>query len=162
MSATTIPEAMVSAAARVICQQHARLCGVNEADAWRAMHDDFKAEARPILAAALAALRADPYEPEPRHSLHDAIVRAVSRAEQDGGGTPISYDSPMAQRYVKHIVALIDRERPALADIDVEALVGELEKRGWTQYEDQNVWPMNDTRLVASQARVLIAPEDGR
>ena len=45
--------ATVERMARAICRDHAAVCGVNRGDAWKLYADDFKAQARLYLAAAL-------------------------------------------------------------------------------------------------------------
>lgn len=106
-------------------------------------------------AAALNALRADPYVAPKglREQLRDSFWQ--HRGVDD---------------WADAVMALIDRERPALGEVDAEVLVAEMEKRGWkvrevgysshgdiyhsTEGEDpRTAYGINRVR------RVLIAPE---
>ena len=118
---------------------------------------------------ALNALRADPYVPAPKE-LRGIVLDVVDRAYAAGNRGP-SYGPWLGiTEETDALLALIDRERPALGEVDGEVLVAEMEKRGWkvrevgysshgdiyhsTEGEDpRTAYGINRVR------RVLIAPE---
>lgn len=69
---TTTPEARLTAIARVLNKLHAEACNVNEADSWAIQGEDFRKDARAVLAAidALPAPSGEPAaEQAPPHNL---------------------------------------------------------------------------------------------
>jgi hypothetical protein len=57
LAGATPTPAQIGAAARVLNARHAIACGVNVDDLWKEHADDFKEDARAVLAAAFAANR---------------------------------------------------------------------------------------------------------
>lgn len=137
-------------------------------DGWRVWHPN----ARFVLdhADALNALRADPYV-APK-GLRDSLRAAMTHA-YDCGKREVAEDWRGMTAETAALLALIDRERPALGEVDGEVLVGELVRRG---YESREMGysslgavmysgsKTEDPRKVyglkcGSVRRVLIAPE---
>ena len=109
---------------------------------------------------ALNALRADPYKAPKglREQIADALSNAYEAGRYGLGAPGWSGVSTIADA----VVEMIDRERPALGEVDGEALRDELVRRGWhveykcdvsTPYKDGYGWRVTYDRCV------LIAPE---
>lgn len=94
--------AMVTAAARALCRQHAAMCNVNEADAWILHAEDFKADALAALNAC-GAVRAVNSHAELLEALQ-AIV-----AEADGPGKPTDGDSYLPPEFISRARTSINR-----------------------------------------------------
>lgn len=126
---------------------------------WASIGASEFADLAPEVQRDLKSLRASPNVPVPK-GLREEIAEAIEARLGYTNGWSVSAKaySEDCDKAAGDVLALIDRERPALGDVDVHALRAELIRRGWTVEVDADIYPFRAQN--GKRARlVLIAPE---